>query len=409
MTFLENFALQNETKIREWVFSRMQNKKLPFYSSCDIRYSGYKVTQVDANCFPAGFNNLNLESYKKAVEIYTTFFKQNGIKSILIYPEFHTRNFGYLKNIRTLKAMFEEAGLKVKLVTNLETKFNIDLSDSDIKSISDELGVENSLDFDPIKKCKWFFQKKYKLGVGAEKCCFIADAIVLNNDLSAGMPEILENISAPILPSPKMGWWNRKKTTHFKYYSSIVEDFAKDFNLDPWLLDSYFEEASNIDIKNDGDLDIISGKALNILEKTKLKYKEYGVKSEPVIFLKSNFGTYGMGIHVIKNPDEIRDFNKNIRKKMATVKDGVENTSIIIQEGVETILFKEEKAVEPVIYSANGEPIGMFFRINMGSNANLNSKGMELTNNYPITKEQKILFNTIGSFANLAISEEMNM
>jgi glutamate--cysteine ligase len=408
MTFLESFALENANKIQEWISNKMQGKTLPFYSSCDVRYSGYKVTQVDANCFPAGFNNLSLEGYKNAVQKYKLFFKQNGLKSILIYPEFHTRNFGYLKNVRTLKAIFEEAGAVVKLATNLETKFNIDLGVSDVKSISDELGVENSLDFDPIKKCKWFFQKKYKLGLGVEKFCFVADAIVLNNDLSSGMPEILDNISAPILPSPKMGWWRRKKTEHFLAYESVVQEFANEFKLDSWLFESYFEEASNIDIKNEDDMKIIENKSMLVLEKTLQKYKEYNIKSEPVIFLKSNFGTYGMGIHTLKNPEEVRDFNKNIRKKLATVKDGLANTSIIIQEGVETSLIKEEKAVEPVVYSANGDPIGMFFRLNLGANANLNAKGMELMHQYQITKEQEILFKMIASFANLAISKEVS-
>jgi glutamate--cysteine ligase len=406
MTFLENFALQNKAKIREWVSQKMEGKKMPFYSSCDVRYSGFKVTQVDANCFPAGFNNLNLQAFTNAVRVYRDFFKHNCINTILIYPEFHTRNFGYLKNVRTLKAIFEEAGAVVKVATNLESKFNIDLSQSEIRSISDELGLENSLDFEPIKKCKWFFQKKYKIGIGLKKCCFIADAVILNNDLTSGMPGVLNNIVAPVYPSPKMGWWNRKKTEHFTIYSQIVEEFAQEFQLDPWFFDAYFKESSNIDFKAVQNFNFLEESISEIWAKIKKKYDEYGIKASPTIFIKSNFGTYGMGIHTIQSLEEIREFNKNIRKKMSVVKDGMANTSLIIQEGVETSLFEDQKAVEPVVYSANGSVIGMFFRTNEGKNANLNSKGMELKNDFPLNEGQKILCEIVGNFANLAITKE---
>ena len=410
MTFLENFALQNESKIENWIAKKLEGQTPFFYGSCDVRYSGLKITQVDTNCFSAGFNNLTKESFEKAIAVYREFFAYRKIKSVLIYPEFHTRNYGYLKNVRTLKAIFEEAGVVVKIATNLETKFNIDLSVSDIKSISEELGLaENSLDFDPICKHKWFFQKKSSIGVkGDSKTeCFVADAIVLNNDLTSGMPEVLKNVKAEILPSAKMGWWRRKKTEHFKHYSEIVKEFATDFTLDPWLFDAYFEEVENMDFGKPESLQILSEKLEILYAKITAKYKEYGIKEQPSIFIKSNKGTYGMGIHVISNPEEVKHFNKNIRKKMSVIKDGLENTSIILQEGVPTIFTSNERAVEPVVYSVLSKPIGMFFRINDGEIANLNGKGMEFSTDFELTKSQKILSNLIASLANLAVILEL--
>jgi glutamate--cysteine ligase len=222
------------------------------------------------------------------------------------------------------------------------------------------------------------------------------------------MPDILNNIQTVVLPSPKMGWWNRKKTEHFKAYSAIVQDFAKEFNLDPWLFDGYFEEVSDINFKEGKNYEDLKDKISILYNKIQAKYREYGISKNPSIFIKSNRGTYGMGVHVIQSPEEVLEFNKNIRKKMSTTKDGIENTSVIIQEGVETIFKTDDgKAVEPVVYSAISKPIGMFFRINDGFLSNLNSKGMELTNEFPLTKPQTILINLIGGLTNLAITREM--
>ena len=41
-----------------WFDDSIKNLNVPFYSSYDIRDSSFKVTNVDANIFPAGFNHL---------------------------------------------------------------------------------------------------------------------------------------------------------------------------------------------------------------------------------------------------------------------------------------------------------------------------------------------------------------
>lgn len=413
MKDLNLFVAQNESAIENWVSSRLFGKEPFFYNSSDIRYSGFKVTQVDTNCFPAGFNNLSLEGYQKSVTLYREYFSKRNIKSILVFPEFHTRNFGYLKNIRTLKALFEEAGTSVKIATNLEYKFNIDLNQSDIRSVSDELGLtENSLNFDPIKKYKWFFQKKYKIGTSECKdgslksCCFFADAVILNNDLTMGMPDILKDIKADIIPLPKMGWFNRTKSNHFRNYSEVVNEFAADFKIDPWLFDAYFEEVNEVDFSQAKGTVELQLKLEEVFKKVQTKYDEYGIKKHPTVFIKANKGTYGMGIHVITNPDEVASFNKNIRKKMSVIKDGIQNRSVIIQEGVPTIFEDSGNFLEPVVYSALSKPVGTFFRKGKGDLANLNARGVEFVTDFNLTHTENVLINLVASFANLAVLKE---
>ena len=56
---LEQKILAQQVKIECWLRQQWQTVDAPFYSSVDVRNSGFKVAPVDTNLFPAGFNNLN--------------------------------------------------------------------------------------------------------------------------------------------------------------------------------------------------------------------------------------------------------------------------------------------------------------------------------------------------------------
>ena len=52
----------NREKIRLWMGKKRSEVPIPIYGSVDIRDAGWKVAVVDANHFPAGFNNISTES-----------------------------------------------------------------------------------------------------------------------------------------------------------------------------------------------------------------------------------------------------------------------------------------------------------------------------------------------------------
>ena len=56
---LERKFLESSTQIEHWLRAQWQEYSPPFYSSCDLRNSGFKLAPVDTNLFPGGFNNLN--------------------------------------------------------------------------------------------------------------------------------------------------------------------------------------------------------------------------------------------------------------------------------------------------------------------------------------------------------------
>ena len=51
--------LCNHAKIEAWFRSQWNEHRPPFYGSVDIRNAGYKISSIDMNLFPGGFNNLN--------------------------------------------------------------------------------------------------------------------------------------------------------------------------------------------------------------------------------------------------------------------------------------------------------------------------------------------------------------
>ena len=64
---------------------------------------------------------------------------------------------------------------------------------------------------------------------------------------------------------------------------------------------------------------------------------------------------------------------------MNVIKEGVENSEVIIQEGVPTIDNFEGNPAEPLVYLVNSNPVGCNYRLNKNQDkfGNLNSSGME--------------------------------
>ena len=64
MTFVHDLTQkleENRELISEWMAKKRSEVPIPIYGSVDIRDAGWKVAVVDANHFPAGFNNTSPE------------------------------------------------------------------------------------------------------------------------------------------------------------------------------------------------------------------------------------------------------------------------------------------------------------------------------------------------------------
>jgi glutamate--cysteine ligase len=200
----------------------------------------------------------------------------------------------------------------------------------------------------------------------------------LNNDLSGGIPEILQNLEQSLIPPLHAGWAVRRKTRHFAAYAGVAREFAELIGIDPWLVDPMFASCGMIDFHARVGEDCLASHVSDLLSRMGAKYREYGVEQEPFVIVKADAGTYGMGIMTVKSPDDVRGLNRKQRNKMSVVKEGLQVQEVIIQEGVYTFENINEAVAEPVVYMMDHYVVGGFYRVHTGRGVdeNLNAPGM---------------------------------
>jgi len=360
---IETHILGKQTEIEQWFRRQWHETPAPFYSSVDLRNAGFKVAPVDTNLFPAGFNNLSTEAEALCIHAIQTATERLVPKAcgILLIAEDHTRNLFYWHNIARLKHYIELAGFEIvvgSLSDQLTEPHDITLEDGTIITRHPIKRDNDCLYVDGFKPC----------------------IIILNNDMSAGLPDILNNVDQPIIPPAELGWSNRLKSRHFAHYNDVAEEFAKFIDIDPWLINPIFKQCGKISFKEREGEDCLALKVAEILLEIKAKYKQYGIDEEPFVFVKSDAGTYGMNIMVVKSPDDVRALNRKQRNKMDKGKDGHIVNDVLVQEGVYTYeTWGENNAVaEPVVYMMDHFVVGGFYRVhtNRAKDENLNAPGM---------------------------------
>jgi len=362
---LEKSILNNMPKIEHWFRSKWLDYAAPFYASVDLRNAGFKLAPVDTNLFPAGFNNLNPEFLSLSVQAAMIAVEKVCPEAhrLLIIPENHTRNSYYLRNMVELVTIMKAAGLDVR-----------------VGSISPEITEPTWLEAHDNKKL--LVEPVVRVGnriklINQELGDFDSCAILLNNDLSGGVPDILQNLEQNLIPPLHAGWHVRRKSTHFEAYNRVIDEFSQFLQIDPWLLNPYFETCGEIDFQARTGEDCLAQQVESLLNKIKIKYAEYGVTQEPFVIVKADAGTYGMGIMTVKHPDEVRDLNRKTRNKMSVVKEGLQVSEVIIQEGVYTFESIDDAVAEPVVYMMDHFVIGGFYRVHTGRGVdeNLNAPG----------------------------------
>ncbi len=362
---LEKRILSSMPDIEHWFRTQWLDHGSPFYASVDLRNSGFKLAPVDTNLFPAGFNNLNPEFQSLSVQAAMVAIEKICPEAhrLLIIPENHTRNTYYLQNVLALSSLLKAAGLEVRIGS----------ISPDITEPTTLPALEgHTLLLEPVvREGNRIKLKNPELGD------FDSCAILLNNDLSGGMPDILQNLEQDLIPPLHAGWHARRKTNHFAAYNQVVADFAAMLQIDDWLLNPYFESCEGIDFSDRTGEECLAKKVELLLNKIQTKYDEYGITQTPYVIIKANAGTYGMGIMSVKSADEVRGLNRKKRNKMSTIKEGQQVTEVIIQEGVYTFESINDAVAEPVVYMMDHFVIGGFYRVhtNRDSNENLNAPG----------------------------------
>ncbi len=359
---LERQILAAQPAIEHWLRGKWGEHDAPFYASVDLRNSGFKLAPVDTNLFPGGFNNLNPDFLPLCIQAAMIALEKvcPDARGLLLIPENHTRNAHYLQNVAVLQKIIRHAGMKARigtLIPEIQSPTEMELPDG------------GKLLLEPLVR------KGNRIGVeGFDPC-----AVLLNNDLSAGIPAILEGLEQPVIPPLYAGWSTRLKSHHFAAYDGVAQEFAAMLGIDPWLINPYFATCGEINFQERQGEECLAMHVDMILAQIRRKYAEHKIDLEPFVIVKADAGTYGMGIMTVKDAAEVRDLNRKQRNKMAVVKEGLQVTRAMVQEGVYTFERADDAFAEPVVYMIDHYVVGGFYRVHTGRgrDENLNAPGMQ--------------------------------
>jgi glutamate--cysteine ligase len=386
-TFLNSLITAKQKEIQQWVKAEQGKAVLPLFTSLDIRDAGYKVAHVDANLFPAGFNNLSANGEKRAGESFAAHIRAHypAAQKILLIPENFTRNLKYLESLLRLKEIIKSCGYEVMIGSPY---------------------CENDLQMEQPRHFEIFALKLVDDFITTSNN-WQPDLIILNNDLTTGVPDILQQARQPIIPEAKFGWHRRRKHDHFIAYQKIAESFAHEFGFDPWLISTYFKKCGTINFREKQGIECLAKSVDEIIKQTQLKYIEHNIKDQPYVFIKADRGTYGLGMMTAYSSADVLNINKKHRHSMDVIKQGVQNTEIMVQEGVLTIEQQDGFPCESMVYMVAGTVVGNIKRwnVNHDERANLNSHGMVLS---PAEFKSYNIKSVIAQLAAIAVSKEVS-
>lgn len=358
---LEQRVIESTPAIERWFRLEWMEHTPPFYCSVDIRNAGFKLAPVDTNLFPGGWNNLTPEMLPLAVQAAMAAIEKicPEAKNLLVIPENNTRSTGYLSNVAQLQRIFTMAGLNVRIGSiDPEVK----------KTTTIELPGGDKVTLEPVVRTK------RRLGLKNFDPC----TILLNNDLTAGAPGILEDLHEQyLLPPLHAGWSVRRKSRHFQSYEEVSKRFGKMLGIDPWLIHPLFNKCGELDFQKEEGMDCLRTNVDALLAKIRKKYKEYGIKEKPFVIVKADNGTYGMGIMTVRDVKDLEALRQRPKNKPPVGKTGKAITEVIIQEGVQTAERINEAVAEPVVYTMDRYVVGGFYRVHAerGIDENLNAPG----------------------------------
>ena len=358
---LEARVLESMPAIERWFRLEWMEHTPPLYSSVDLRNAGFKLAPVDTNLFPSGFNNLTPEMLPLAVQAAMAAIEKicPEAKNLLLIPERHIRNTFYLSNLQRLVRVFTQAGLNVRLGT---------LDESITAPTALTLSDGSELLLEPL------LRKRGRLGLKDFDPC----TILLNNNLSAGVPKALEHLHEQyLLPPLHAGWAVRRKSKHYQSYEEVAKKFAKLLGMDPWLINPMYAAAGLVDLGEGRALEGLQSQVDALLTKVRRKYKEYGINEKPFVVLKSDRGHDGLGPVTLRDAKDLSEVIRRAGDKMGLIPGAPLLTELMLQEGVPTYERVNDAVAEPVVYMIDRYVVGGYYRVHaeLGIDESLNAPG----------------------------------
>ena len=358
---LEQRILDATPVIERWFRLEWMEHTPPLYCAVDIRNAGFKLAPVDTNLYPDGWHNLSPDTLPLAVQAAQAAIEKicPEARNLLIVPENGKHSSFYLASLQRLQEVFRMAGLNVRLGS---------IDPALKRSTSLALPDGEKLTLEPAQRTR------FRLGLKHFDPC----TILLNNDLSAGAPGILEDLPEQyLLPPLQAGWSVRRKSRHFQCYDEVSKRFGKLLGVDPWLINPLFATCGEIDLHAPDGGECLRTHVDALLTKVRRKYKEYGIADKPFVVVKADQGTRGMGIMTVRDVKDLAALQQPARKADKGAAPDIPRGEVIIQEGVLTNERVHDAVAEPVIDMIDRYVVGGFYRIHAerGVDENLNAPG----------------------------------
>ena len=356
---LEQRVLDSMPAIERWFRLEWMEHTPPFYCSVDVRNAGFKLAPVDTNLFPGGWNNLTPAMLPLAVQAAMAAIEKMcpEARNLLIVPENNVPSTFYLSNLVQLRRIFHMAGLNVRLGSirpDGKTTTTLKLPDGE------------TLTLEPV------IRSKGRLGVKDFDPC----TILLNNDLVAGVPGILEEVNEQyLLPPLHASWSTRRCSTHFKTYEEVSKRFGKLIGVDPWLINPMYDSCGGIDLGTAQGVEALTARVDALLAKVKKKYTEYGIKEKAFVVVKVDNRGSGAGLMTMRDANDVAAWAP---KASAAAEGSLQGEQeLILQEGVLTLERMNDAVAEPVVYMMDRYVVGGFYRIHVerGIDEDLNAPG----------------------------------
>jgi glutamate--cysteine ligase len=359
---LEQRILESTPAIERWFRLEWMEHTPAFYSSVDLRNAGFKLAPVDTNLFPSGLHNLTEAMLPLAVQAAMAAIEKicPEAKNLLLVPEQRAlRDSFYLMHLQRLMQVFTQAGLNVRLGA---------LDATAQRHGALVLPDGGTLQLEPLVRSRG------RVGLKDFDPC----TILLNDDLSAGTPDILQELHQQyLLPPLHAGWGVRRKSRHFQSYEEVAKKFAKLLGMDPWLINPLHARCEGVDFTRAEGLQDLQAQVDALLGKVRRKYKEYGINERPFVVVKADNGTQGHGILTLRDARELESVPGRVHQHMALAHDGTPVSEVMLQEGVTTCERIADAVAEPVVCMIDRYVVGGYYRVHAerGADENLNAPG----------------------------------
>ncbi|MDO4794644.1 MAG: glutamate--cysteine ligase [Brachymonas sp.] len=353
---LEQRIIDSMPATERWFRLEWMEHTPAFYCAADIHNAGFKLAAVETNLYPSGWCHLSEATLPLAVQAAQAAIERicPEARNLLLIPENQMHDATYLNNVAQLVRIFRMAGLNVRLGS-----ISNDIKEPTRVDWPQAQALGEPLLLEPV------IRSERRVGLKNFDPC----TVLINNDLQAGAPGILEELYEQyILPPVHAGWRVRRRSRHLACYEEVGKRFGRMLGIDPWLIAPLFSPCGELDLAQAADKETLRGHVDALLSRLRRKYKEYGIPEKPFVSIKADQGAAaGMKGITVYSVDELDRHLPHLGGHLPASQDSQpENAGrvdLVLQEGVPSHERIEQAAAKPVVYMLDRYVVGGFYRL----------------------------------------------